>query len=541
MVERRLAIVFALGLASVIAATWASAALSLTAHQRALRARSLRVAHSVRTAYDRDTKTSQLLLQHICTRDVQVVRLAAELGAGGTGGEDAPRMALSLGRALAADAWLLLERDGALTVLGASSALPPKLPSTNALGAGSGRPIILDGESPRFLTACARQVGKDALWVVRTEPVSHARRRWLGSDTAQFLDLPSGRSSGDDQHADALALRIPRADTGDLTELWVRVAEAPHFDALLMLLPMAVLVVVFGGGLAYMAVTREPLDDTVLVELEQAAERVAKGDLSARIGTRSGGRADQTFRTFDRMTEELSEMRSKLAEAERAAAWQDMARRIAHEIKNPLSPIQTAIETLRKAHAQALPEFDEIFDESTRAIAEEVRRIEHIVREFSDFARLPRAKPGALELSSLIADTVALYQPDDVKVEVSSSAKDTLVRADREQITQVLVNLIQNGTDAARSAAGGATPRVLVSTEISRGMALVHVDDSGRGIAPEERERVFEPYYTTKAHGTGLGLAIVRRIALDHQGQVHVSASALGGARFTLKLPLQAS
>ncbi|MDB4990890.1 MAG: Nitrogen regulation protein ntrY, partial [Myxococcaceae bacterium] len=272
------------------------------------------------------------------------------------------------------------------------------------------------------------------------------------------------------------------------------------------------------------------------VELEQAAERVAKGDLSARIGARSGGRADQTFRTFDRMTEELSEMRGKLAEAERAAAWQDMAQRIAHEIKNPLSPIQMAIETLRKAHDKRLPEFDEIFDESTRAIAEEVKRIEHIVREFSDFARLPRAKPGALDIASLIADTVSLYQPDDVAIELSHARSETLVRADREQITQVLVNLIQNATDAAR---GAATPRVSISTEVARGMALVHVEDNGKGIAADQRERVFEPYYTTKPNGTGLGLAIVRRIALDHQGQVNVSASALGGAKFTLKLPLQ--
>jgi two-component system nitrogen regulation sensor histidine kinase NtrY len=535
--KKRLAIIFVVGLASIIAATWASAAFSLAGHQRSLSARSLRVANAVRNGYDRDTKNSEIMLTHVCTRDVQVVRMVAELSAGATS-EDAQRMALSLDRALAADVWLLLEHDSALTVLGASEALPSKLPSANALGAASGRPIITtDTGEPRLVTACARQVGKDALWVVRSEPLARARARWIDKGSATFLDPPSQASESDDHHADALAMRIPRAD-GGLHDIWLRVSEAPHFDGLLTLLPMAVLVVVFGGALAYFAaLTRAPVDDAVLVELEQAAERVARGDLSARIGPRSAGRADQTFRTFDRMTEELSEMRTKLAEAERAAAWQDMARRIAHEIKNPLSPIQLAIETLRKAHDQRLPAFEEIFDESTRAIAEEVKRIEHIVKEFSEFARLPRAKPGALQLSALIADTVSLYQPDDVPIEVAHGAGETLVRADREQITQVLVNLIQNATDAARQA---SAPRVALSTETSRGMALVHVDDNGRGIATGERERVFEPYYTTKQHGTGLGLAIVRRIALDHQGQIAIGDSPLGGARFTLKLPLHA-
>ena len=531
--QKRLAIVFAIGLASILAATWASAALSISAHQSSLRARAGRVSRSVRNSYDRDAKTSQLLLQHVCRRDVQVLKLAAELTAGGPG-EDAANMEPTLSRAVAADVSLLLERGSTLSELGTSTTLTGHLPSANALGAASGSPIILDTTVPRLLAACARQVGKDVLWVVRSEPLEHARRRWLGRDNAQFLDLPSGRATSDDQHADAVALRIPRADAG-LTEVWVRVSEAPHFDALLTLVPMALLVVCFGGGLAYVSLTRAPVDDAVLLELERAAERVARGDLSARIGTRSGGRADQTFRTFDRMTEELSEMRGKLADAERAAAWQDMARRIAHEIKNPLSPIQTAIETLRKAHDKQSPEFDEIFDESTRAIAEEVRRIEHIVREFSEFARLPRAKPGALELGSLIADTVSLYEPDDVTIQLPSDAAKTLVRADREQMTQVLVNLLQNAIDAAR---GAKEPHVAVCTETERGMALVHVDDNGGGVSGDARERVFEPYYTTKAHGTGLGLAIVRRIVLDHQGQVSVSASPLGGARFTLKLPL---
>jgi nitrogen fixation/metabolism regulation signal transduction histidine kinase len=337
-----------------------------------------------------------------------------------------------------------------------------------------------------------------------------------------------------DEHADRQALSIAGVDgTAGLT-VFARAAGAPPLATLLALAPPLALLVAFAAALAYLLASKRTVDDSVLVTLEQAAARVAGGDLTARIGLRAGGRADQTFQTFDRMTAELQEMRNRLADAERVAAWQDMARRIAHEIKNPLSPIQIAIETLRKAHQKRLPEFDEIFEESTRAILEEVRRMEHIVREFSEFARLPRAKPGALELGALIDDTLALYQPEDVPVEVVHGAASIALHADREQLTQVLVNLLQNAADAARSA---AAPQVTVRTEILPGAALVHIDDNGPGIPEAERERVFEPYYTTKDHGTGLGLAIVRRIAFDHEGSVQVSASPLGGARFSLRLP----
>jgi len=313
--------------------------------------------------------------------------------------------------------------------------------------------------------------------------------------------------------------------------------ETPQLAQLLSIAPLGVALFVLAGMLAYALLTRQPVDDKVLVELEQVAERVAKGDLTTRLGPYPGGRADQTFRTFDRMTKELSDMRTRLADAERAAAWQDMARRIAHEIKNPLSPIRIAIETLRKAHDKRLPVFDEIFDESTRAILEEVRRMEHIVREFSDFARLPRARPGALDLAALVADTVSLYEAPEVPIELVQSGVDTSLRADREQLAQVLVNLIKNATEAAR---GSAQPRVRVSLDADAHAVWVHVDDSGPGIAPGDRERVFEPYYTTKEQGTGLGLAIVKRITTDHEGNISVGDGPLGGARFTLKLPRQA-
>jgi signal transduction histidine kinase len=471
-----------------------------------------------------------------------VEQLARELAAGGTGEADAASTALGLSRALGQSVWLLVEQRGQLRQVAASSAPASLLPSLADLRAAQSHPQLIDGASatsqPQLIASCTRAAGNDGLWVVRTELLDHAHTRWLSSEDAhdaRFVDRARGSASREDS-ADVEAITLPGSAERAARVLLLRVAQPPELAQLLALAPLGVATFVLAGLLAYALLTRAQVDDKVLVELEQAAERVARGDLTARIGLYPGGRADQTFRTFDRMTAELSDMRTRLAEAERAAAWQDMARRIAHEIKNPLSPIRISIETLRKAHDKRLPVFDEIFDESTRAILEEVRRMEHIVREFSDFARLPRARPGALDLSALIADTLSLYEPADVAIELVSKATDTTLRADREQLAQVLVNLLQNATDAARSC---AQPRVRVSIEGDSDTVWVHVDDNGKGIAPADRERVFEPYYTTKDHGTGLGLAIAKRIVFDHEGSITATDSPLGGARFTVKLPRQ--
>ncbi len=565
---RRLALALLAALSCAVAAGAASVALSLRAQRTSLRASAERAAATVQLAYAREERAASSLLRELCARDAQVERFALELAAGGGDPVEAKRTALGLGRVLSetralpslrsrvepraaaepsAEAWLLVERAGAIAVLGASGAAPGELPSAQALRAASGRLCTYPGEQALVIASCARALGPATLWVVRAEPLEQLRARLLPAEAASFrsraparaltvqlLDAAHAAADNAQEHADVLALRIEAADGTPATELWLRANEPPRFDTLAALAPLLALALVSAVAVAFLSAARPGVQDADLAELERAAERVAQGDLTARIERRSGGRADQTFATFDRMTAELKEMRTRLAEAERAAAWQDMARRIAHEIKNPLAPIQTAIETLRKAQQRKLPAFDEIFEESTRAILEEVRRLERIVREFSEFARLPRARPGALELSALVADTLALYQPEGIHVELVRPSGPVQARADREQLTQVIVNLLQNACDAARA---GTEPRVELRIESDARAVYLHIDDNGRGVPPDERERIFEPYYTTKQHGTGLGLAIVRRIALDHEGSVQVGESPLAGARFTLRLP----
>ncbi len=273
-----------------------------------------------------------------------------------------------------------------------------------------------------------------------------------------------------------------------------------------------------------------------LRELESAAARVASGDIGTTITVSSGGEVGKALSAFNHMTKELQHAQGRLIRAERIAAWRDIARRIAHEIKNPLMPIQTSIETMRKTHARQHPDFDEIFEESTVTILEEVERLKRIVTEFSRFARMPRPNPTRLDFREIAQHVVGLHSGGEVAVTLEVEGAPRPVRCDREQLTQVLVNLVQNGADAARARHGGSGGRVdVVLSEADEGLRL-EVIDNGTGIAPEDKERIFEPYFTKKAGGTGLGLAIVHRIVSDHGGRIDVDDAEGGGAVFEIVL-----
>jgi two-component system, NtrC family, nitrogen regulation sensor histidine kinase NtrY len=269
--------------------------------------------------------------------------------------------------------------------------------------------------------------------------------------------------------------------------------------------------------------------------LQAAAARVAAGDLGARVEVRATGEVGDLVAAWNAMTRDLAEGRTRLAQAERVAAWREVARRLAHEIKNPLTPIAMSVETLRDPAARARPDFPEIFDEGTRAIGEEVRRLKRIVDEFSRFARLPAPEKAAVAPEDLVLQVLALLAPPPgVEVEREVEADLPPVLADRDQVVQVLWNLVRNGLDAMPD--GG---RLALAARRAGGEVLFEVTDGGPGIAPGDRERIFEPYFTTKAGGTGLGLAIARRIAEEHGGRLDAGPGPGGeGARFTLALPV---
>ncbi len=268
--------------------------------------------------------------------------------------------------------------------------------------------------------------------------------------------------------------------------------------------------------------------------LRDAAARVAGGELGARVDVRATGEVGDLVRAFNEMTSDLAQSRTRLAQAERVAAWREVARRLAHEIKNPLTPIAMSVETLRDALEKQRPDFREIFEEGTRAISDEVRRLKKIVDEFSRFARLPAPEREPVAPEELVQSVLALFPEAPPGVTLSREVEPGLppVLADRDQVLQVLLNLVRNGLDAL--AAGGA---LRVRAARAAGAVAFTVSDSGPGIARDDLARVFEPYFTTKEGGTGLGLAIAHRIAEEHGGRLEVVSEPGEGAAFTLTLP----
>jgi len=271
-----------------------------------------------------------------------------------------------------------------------------------------------------------------------------------------------------------------------------------------------------------------------LEALRAGAARVAGGDLRVRVDVPASGELGDLVRGFNAMTADLEASRVRAATAERVAAWQEVARRLAHEIKNPLTPIAMSVSTLQDALAEGRPDFPELFAEGTSAIQEEVRRLKRIVDEFSRFARLPAPEPSEIGAADLVAAVLALYSspPAGVLVERRIEAGLPPVRADRDQMLQVLLNLVKNAEEAMPS---GGTLRI-AARRVPDGVAI-DVTDSGSGIAPEDLPRVLEPYFTTKASGTGLGLSIADRIVREHGGRLEVASGPGRGTTFTVRLP----
>ena len=228
---------------------------------------------------------------------------------------------------------------------------------------------------------------------------------------------------------------------------------------------------------------------------------------------------------------------SELIKAQKAAAWREVAQRIAHEIKNPLTPIQLSAQRLRKKFQDKAPDFDRICDESTQVIVNEVASLKQMLDEFSKFARMPAPQMSMCALDEVIKEVVTLYQGAhrDIEFELELDPDLPPLNFDREQIKRVFVNLCDNGIHAMNQRG-----RLSIHTryDTKRRRAIVGIADEGTGIAPEDQDKLFVPYFSRKKTGTGLGLAIVRRIITDHDGQIQVGPNHPHGAVFTFELPV---
>lgn len=275
--------------------------------------------------------------------------------------------------------------------------------------------------------------------------------------------------------------------------------------------------------------------------LAAGAREVAAGEWETRVDVGSRDEIGQLARAFNNMTQQLLEQRERLVQAERVAAWRELARRLAHELKNPLFPLQITVENLQRAREQKPEQFDEVFRESTTTLRAELQDLNAIVGRFSDFARMPAPQLQPVNINEAVRGAVKLFEAQfsavgrpPITPELYLDEDASTIQADPELLHRALQNLVLNSLDAMP---GGGT--LTIRTARRNGAVRLEVSDTGTGLTQEECARLFTPYYSTKQHGTGLGLAIVQSVVSDHGGRISVESKPGCGTTFRIELPAQ--
>jgi two-component system, NtrC family, nitrogen regulation sensor histidine kinase NtrY len=230
---------------------------------------------------------------------------------------------------------------------------------------------------------------------------------------------------------------------------------------------------------------------------------------------------------------------TEVEKTQRLAAWREVAQRIAHEVKNPLTPIQLSAQRLKKRYGRLLTQEDgKVFDECTNMIVDQVEALKALVNEFSSYARMPALNPAPNNLKQIIEESVSLYRETRKGVTISfhDSADLPLMKVDRDQMKRVMINLLDNALDAID---GKGEIEIGLFHDKEEERVRIEVADNGKGIPPEHKTRVFEPDFSTKKHGTGLGLAIVSSIISEHEGSIRVQDNLPRGTRFSIELPVR--
>jgi signal transduction histidine kinase len=270
--------------------------------------------------------------------------------------------------------------------------------------------------------------------------------------------------------------------------------------------------------------------------LTHATRQIAEGDLSVRVATRSQDELAGLVESFNRMAADLTRQRDELEQTHRLAAWADMAREVAHEVKNPLTPIQLSAEHLQRVFGDPSVDFRATLQTCTQTILRQVRTLRGIVTEFSAFARPVDQRPEPIDVGTLATEIAAPYKtalPPGVSLALEIRPSQPVL-GDRRLVERAIVNLIENALQAVASS-GAITVRVAPCGEGRR--VCVTVSDNGPGLDPETRSRAFEPFFSTKRGGSGLGLALVKKIAMEHHGDVHLESVPDNGTRAVLTLP----
>jgi two-component system nitrogen regulation sensor histidine kinase NtrY len=355
-----------------------------------------------------------------------------------------------------------------------------------------------------------------------------------GAQQAQIVYLTSDR--GDSINATAIPLKDESGNV--LAVLLVGISRASMVEAEQHIRAIAygvasggiLLAIVFSLWIA--ARVSRPIE-----QLAHAAEEVAGGNWDARAPERGRDEIGMLARSFNHMTAQLATQRDQLVQSERVAAWRELARRLAHELKNPLFPLQLTVENLTRARALPEAEFDEVFRESTATLSAEIANLKTIIGRFSDFSKMPKPELERVDARDVLERVRSLYEgvasreaKIDFEMKIASGPMPLMV--DPELLHRALSNLVLNAMDAMPN--GG---KLTLGAQPAEDKIEIRVSDTGEGLTQEECERLFTPYYTTKTHGTGLGLAIVQSVVADHGGAIAVEGRTGSGATFIITLP----
>ncbi|HOO73037.1 MAG TPA: ATP-binding protein [Spirochaetota bacterium] len=275
-----------------------------------------------------------------------------------------------------------------------------------------------------------------------------------------------------------------------------------------------------------------------VLELSEAANEIASGNFMISLNHESEDELGVLYKSFNHMIEDLDRNRKIMYQKQRLEAWKEMARKVVHEIKNPLTPIRLSAERMRKRTVEKSPELNQVILSGTETIIEEVDSLMKLLSEFTNFARLPEMKPVKENIRTIIESSAGLFiGHENVTINVDIPDNIPLVFIDKSLIKRALGNLIQNAIDAVRDN-GMIDIKAEYINNVTPDIVRITVSDNGPGVKEEDLERVFEPGFSRKPSGSGLGLAIVEKIVLEHQGRIFCKSEPDKGSDFIIELPV---
>jgi signal transduction histidine kinase len=386
---------------------------------------------------------------------------------------------------------------------------------------------------PAFLARLKQSAGLDLVLRDSTGLVVAAT-----VDSVEARLIPASASRVHLSHGAYVARSVPlQLDGRKLADVTGLISTAAADQTIATLRWTSLLLGVLGLGIAILLGALWSAQVSRPVErLAAYSRKLAKGEWDEPLHEKGVPELSTLVEALDQMRRDLTTYRDKLVRSERHAAWSEMARKVAHEVKNPLTPIAVSVADLKRSYDLQRPDFPAILDQAVRTVGEEVDSLKRMLQEFSDFARLPSPALAPSSVSGILTDVKTLYrrEADEGRLQISSPTPDFNATLDAAQIRQALVNLVKNGLEATNGRG-----RVSVSARRDNGLLEIAVSDTGPGLTAEQRSRLFMPGFTTKAQGSGLGLTMVERIVNDHGGTVSVESESGQGATIRMRLPLE--